>query len=62
MSEAPIEYRLLTDMSTLNVRSAVGEPWPRAVADQSWQNSSTNGASGGSNMVHRIIRARNDFP
>jgi len=39
-----------------------GEPWPRAVADQSWQNSSTNGASGGSNMVDLIIRARNDFP
>jgi V8-like Glu-specific endopeptidase len=39
-----------------------GEPWPRVVADQSWQNSSTNGASGGSNMVDLIIRARNDFP
>jgi V8-like Glu-specific endopeptidase len=39
-----------------------GEPWPRVVADQSWQNSSTNGASGGSNMVDLIIRARNEFP
>jgi V8-like Glu-specific endopeptidase len=39
-----------------------GEPWPRAVADQSWQNASTNGASGGSMMVDLIIRARNDFP
>lgn len=39
-----------------------GEPWPRVVADQSWQNSSNNGASGGSNMVDLIIRARNDFP
>lgn len=38
-----------------------GEPWPRVVADQSWQNSSTNGASGGSQMVDLIIRARNDF-
>jgi hypothetical protein len=32
------------------------------VADQSWQNSSTNGASGGSNMIDLIIRARNEFP
>jgi V8-like Glu-specific endopeptidase len=39
-----------------------GEPWPWAVADQSWQNASTNGASGGSNMVDMVIRARNDFP
>lgn len=39
-----------------------GEPWPRVVADQSWQNASTNGASGGSHMVDLIIRARNDFP
>jgi V8-like Glu-specific endopeptidase len=37
------------------------EPWPRVVADQSWQNGSTNGASGGSHMVDLIIRARNDF-
>lgn len=39
-----------------------GEPWPRVVADQSWQNSTTNGASGGSRMVDLIIRARNDWP
>ena len=39
-----------------------GEPWPRAVADQSWQNASTNGASGGSYMVDMVIRARTDFP
>jgi V8-like Glu-specific endopeptidase len=39
-----------------------GEPWPRVVADQSWQNASTNGASGGSHLVDLIIRARNDFP
>ena len=39
-----------------------GEGWPRVVADQSWQNASTNGASGGSHMVDLIIRARNDFP
>jgi V8-like Glu-specific endopeptidase len=39
-----------------------GEGWPRAVADQSWQNASTNGASGGSHMVDLVIRARNDFP
>jgi V8-like Glu-specific endopeptidase len=39
-----------------------GEPWPRVVADQSWQNASNNGASGGSNMVDLVIRARNDFP
>jgi V8-like Glu-specific endopeptidase len=38
------------------------EPWPRVVADQSWQNASTNGASGGSRMVDLVIRARSDFP
>ena len=38
------------------------EPWPRAVADQSWQNATTNGASGGSQMVDLIIRARNEHP
>ncbi len=38
------------------------EPWPRVVADQSWQNTSTNGASGGSRMVDLIIRARNEHP
>jgi V8-like Glu-specific endopeptidase len=39
-----------------------GEPWPRVVADQSWQNASTNGASGGSQMVDLIIRARSEHP
>lgn len=39
-----------------------GEAWPRVVADQSWQNSDTNGASGGSQMVDLIIRARTDWP
>ncbi|KGN34394.1 hypothetical protein N802_12410 [Knoellia sinensis KCTC 19936] len=39
-----------------------GEPWPRVVADQSWQNESSNGASGGSKMVDLIIRARNEHP
>jgi len=39
-----------------------GEPWPRAVADQSWQNASRNGASGGSQMIDLIIRARNEHP
>lgn len=39
-----------------------GEPWPRVVADQSWQNTGSNGASGGSKMVDLVIRARNDFP
>ena len=39
-----------------------GEPWPRVVGDQSWQNASTNGASGGSYMVDMVIRARTDFP
>lgn len=39
-----------------------GEDWPRVVADQSWQNSTTNGASGGSNMVDLIVRARNEWP
>lgn len=38
------------------------EPWPRVVADQSWQNATTNGASGGSRLVDLIIRARADFP
>jgi V8-like Glu-specific endopeptidase len=39
-----------------------GEPWPRVVSVQSWQNTSSNGASGGANLVDLIIRARNDFP
>jgi V8-like Glu-specific endopeptidase len=39
-----------------------GEPWPRVVADQSWQNPQNNGASGGSQLVDLVIRARNDFP
>ncbi|HPU13082.1 MAG TPA: hypothetical protein PLQ19_04740 [Aeromicrobium sp.] len=39
-----------------------GEPWPRVVADQSWQNTGSNGASGGSKMVDLVIRARADFP
>jgi V8-like Glu-specific endopeptidase len=39
-----------------------GEPWPRVVAGQSWQNATTNGASGGSRMVDLIIRARNEWP
>ena len=38
------------------------EPWPRVVADQSWENRSTNGASGGSRMVDMIIRARSEHP
>lgn len=38
------------------------EPWPRVVADQSWQNVDSNGASGGSRMVDLIIRARTDHP
>jgi V8-like Glu-specific endopeptidase len=38
-----------------------GEPWPRAVSVQSWQNSEENGSSGGSHMVDLVIRARNDF-
>ncbi|MDP8978732.1 MAG: hypothetical protein M3N17_09215 [Actinomycetota bacterium] len=37
------------------------EPWPGVVAVQSWQKSSTNGASGGSNLVGLNIRARSDF-
>jgi V8-like Glu-specific endopeptidase len=39
-----------------------GEPWPRAVSVQSWQNPNDNGASGGSHMVDLVIRARADFP
>ena len=39
-----------------------GEPWPRAVCVQSWQNSQRNGASGGSRLVDLIVRARNEFP
>jgi len=39
-----------------------GEPWPRVVCVQSWQNSQRNGASGGSRLVDLIIRARNEFP
>ena len=39
-----------------------GEPWPRVVSVQSWQNSSDNGASGGRHMVDLVIRARNENP
>jgi V8-like Glu-specific endopeptidase len=39
-----------------------GDVGPRAVAVQSWQNSSTNGASGGGDLVDLVIRARTDFP
>jgi V8-like Glu-specific endopeptidase len=37
-----------------------GEHWPRAVGTQSWQNTDTNGASGGSALVDLVIRARNE--
>jgi len=39
-----------------------GETFPRVVSVQSWQNPNDNGASGGSNMVDLIIRARNENP
>jgi V8-like Glu-specific endopeptidase len=39
-----------------------GDAGPRAVAVQSWQNASTNGASGGGDLVDLAIRARNDHP
>jgi V8-like Glu-specific endopeptidase len=39
-----------------------GDVGPRAVAVQSWQNSSTNGASGGGDLVDLAIRARSDHP
>ena len=39
-----------------------GEPWPRAVAVQSWQNTSANGASGGSYIPNLINLARSEFP
>lgn len=39
-----------------------GDVGPRAVAVQSWQNSDTNGASGGGDLVDLTIRARNDHP
>jgi hypothetical protein len=35
---------------------------PRAVAVQSWQSDTTNGASGGGDLVDLAIAARNDFP
>jgi len=38
------------------------EPWPRAVAVQSSQNSSENNGSGGQDLVDLIIQARNDHP
>jgi V8-like Glu-specific endopeptidase len=37
-----------------------GEAGPRAVAVQSWQNSSANGASGGRNMFDLVVRARSE--
>lgn len=39
-----------------------GEPWPRAVAVQSWQSSGQNGASGGASLVDLVIRARDQHP
>ena len=39
-----------------------GDVGPRAVAVQSWQNSTTNGASGGGDLVDLAIRARSDHP
>ena len=39
-----------------------GDVGPRAVAVQSWQNSETNGASGGGDLVDLAIRARTDHP
>jgi V8-like Glu-specific endopeptidase len=38
-----------------------GDVGPRAVAVQSWQNNSTNGASGGGDLVDLVIAARSDF-
>lgn len=38
-----------------------GEPWPRAVAVQSWQDSTTNGASGSKSMRDLVVQARSDF-
>jgi len=38
------------------------EPWPRAVAVQSSQNSTENNGSGGQDMVDLIIQARSDHP
>ena len=38
------------------------EPWPRAVAVQSSQNSTENNGSGGQDMVDLVIRARSDHP
>lgn len=39
-----------------------GDVGPRAIAVQSWQNSTTNGASGGGDLVDLAIRARTDHP
>ncbi len=39
-----------------------GEVGPRAVAVQSWQNSQTNGASGGGDLFDLVVRARNEHP
>ncbi|NJP10193.1 MAG: hypothetical protein HC866_12520 [Leptolyngbyaceae cyanobacterium RU_5_1] len=39
-----------------------GDVGPRAVAVQSWQNSETNGASGGGDLVDLAIRARSEHP
>ena len=39
-----------------------GDVGPRAVAVQSWQNTTTNGASGGGDLVDLAIRARSEFP
>ena len=38
-----------------------GEPWPRAVAVQSFQTNSQNGASGGADLSNLVARALNEF-
>jgi V8-like Glu-specific endopeptidase len=38
-----------------------GEVGPRAVAVQSWQTASNNGASGGRDLFDLVVRARNEF-
>lgn len=39
-----------------------GDAGPRAIAVQSWQNTSNNGASGSMDMRDLVARARTDFP
>jgi hypothetical protein len=54
--------QIAAPMSAREIAAKIGEVGPRAVAVQSWQNATDNGASGGGDLDELVIRARTDFP